>query len=400
LVRQLEVAAEEGELQHATEFQEQARHRLKHNIGLSRAQMAAIEERLQACAGRLGELRDWRRWGAHQAREQLCATAETLIGLEAEPTEIAQRIQQARDAWKDLDHHEGAAPKALWKRFNHACERAYAPCQAFFEAQNRERRQNLEKKQAICDQLEQFETATDWEQVDWREADRLRRRAQEQWYKSGPVNRTDRKTLDRRFQQVLQRLDERLGAERDHELQRRQQLIQRGSGASRIAPTCAPPSKPPRKRRPNGIPPCRLRPGRNRCCGRNFAPLATRCLLAVTLSSRPMMPSGKVISNASGSCARKLRPWLQPPILNNWIRHAPGCMPPSRSGKRLDRYPKTEQRSLDQRFETAMRQFDQQEQTLRRTESGIPLRICTSAPGYAPGWKPCSPQRRRRNCHL
>jgi exonuclease SbcC len=219
LTRQLETAAEEGELQQATHLQEQARHRLKHSIGLSRAQMAAIEERLQSCAARIGELRDWRRWGANQAREQLCVTAENLIGL-------AQRIQQARDAWKTLDHHEGAAPKALWKRFNTACERAYAPCQAYFEARVRERQQNLEKKMAICEQLEQFEATTDWEQVNWRETDHLHRRAQEQWYKSGPVNRSDRKNLDRRFHRIAQRLDERLSVEREREVQRRQQLIQ------------------------------------------------------------------------------------------------------------------------------------------------------------------------------
>lgn len=226
VTRQLETAAEEGELQQATQLQEQVHHRLKHNIGLSRAQMAAIEERLQACAARIGELRDWRRWGANQAREQLCAAAENLIGLEADPTDIAQRIQQARDAWKDLDHHEGAAPKVLWKRFNTACERAYAPCQAYFEARVRERQQNLEKKAALCEQLEQFEAATDWRQVDWREADRLHRRAQEQWYKLGPINRSDRKSLDRRFHQVMQRLNRHLDAERDCEVQRRQQLIQ------------------------------------------------------------------------------------------------------------------------------------------------------------------------------
>ena len=110
------------------------------------------------------------RWGAHQAREQLCATTESLIGLEIDPPDLAQRIQKVREAWKDLDHHEGAAPKALWKRFNEACERAYAPCQAYFEEKNRERRQNFEKKQALCAQLAEFVAATDWEQPDWREA--------------------------------------------------------------------------------------------------------------------------------------------------------------------------------------------------------------------------------------
>ncbi len=227
LARQLEEAAENGELQQATQLQEQTRQRLRRNIGLSRAQMTAIEERLQSCAGRINELRDWRRWAANQAREQICATVEGLIDLSgADPADIAQRIQQARQTWKDLDHKEGAAPKGLWKRFNSACERAYAPCQAYFEERVRERQQNLEKKAALCEQLEQFETTTDWQQVDWREADRLHRRSQEQWYRLGPINRSDRRNLDRRFHQAMQRLDGRLQTEREREVQRREQLIQ------------------------------------------------------------------------------------------------------------------------------------------------------------------------------
>ena len=225
-VGQLETAVEDGELQQATQLQEQVRHQIKHNIGLSRGQMAAIEERLQSCAARIGELRGWRRWGASQAREQLCVAAENLIDLDIDPADIAQRIQQVRTAWKELDHHEGGAPKGLWNRFNNACERAYAPCQAYFEAQTRERQHNFDQKAALCEQLEQFEAATDWRQVDWREADRLCRRAREQWHQLGPVNRADRKAIDRRFQQILRRLDAHLDVERQRELARRQQLIQ------------------------------------------------------------------------------------------------------------------------------------------------------------------------------
>ncbi|MBK8752057.1 MAG: DUF349 domain-containing protein [Candidatus Competibacteraceae bacterium] len=365
-VRQLEAAAEEGELQHATEFQEQARHRLKHNIGLSRAQMAAIEERLQACAGRLGELRDWRRWGAHQAREQLCATAETLIGLEAEPTEIAQRIQQARDAWKDLDHHEGAAPKALWKRFNHACERAYAPCQAFFEAQNRERRQNLEKKQAICDQLEQFETATDWERVDWREADRLRRRAQEQWYKSGPVNRTDRKTLDRRFQQVLQRLEERLSIERDHELQRRQQLIQRVQ-ALVDSPDLRTAIETAKKAQAEWHPAVQASPRQEQVLWKEFRAACD------AVFARRHAEQQAVDAERQGHLQRKRE--LCAEIETLAATSDPEQRDQARARLQIAQQeweatgpvPKAEQRSLDQRFEAALYQFDQQEHTLRRT---------------------------------
>ncbi|MDG4551213.1 MAG: DUF349 domain-containing protein [Candidatus Contendobacter sp.] len=366
LTGQLETAAENGELQQATQLQDRIRHRLKHNIGLSRAQMAGIEDRLQACAGRLGELRDWRRWGVHQAREQLCATAESLIGLAAEPAEIAQRIQQVREAWKALDHHEGAAPKALWKRFNAACERAYAPCQAYFEAQAQERRRNLENKQALCAQLEQFETTTDWQRVDWREADRLRRRAQEQWYKLGPVNRADRKTLDRRFQRVLRQLDERLNAERDREFQRRQQLIQRlrtlAEGADlRGAVEAA------KKAQAEWHPTVQALPRQEQAlwkefravCDQVFARRQAEQQAADTerqdhlQRKRDLCAEIEALATAEPKQLTEARARLQA-IQHEWETTGP--------------VPRVEQRALDQRFEAAARQFAHHEQALRRTK--------------------------------
>ncbi|KAB2936271.1 MAG: DUF349 domain-containing protein [Candidatus Contendobacter sp.] len=366
LTGQIEAAAEDGELQQATQLQDQIRHRLKHNIGLSRAQLAGIEERLQACAGRLGELRDWRRWGAHQAREQLCTTAESLVDLAAEPTEIAQRIQQVREAWKDLDHHEGAAPKALWKRFNAACERAYAPCQAYFEAQAQERRRNLEKKQALCAQLEQFETTADWQRVDWREVDRLRHRAQEQWYKLGPVNRTDRKTLDRRFQRVLRQLDERLDAERNREFQRRQQLVQQvralaESADLRVAIETA------KKAQAEWHPTVQAPPRQEQAlwkefraaCDQVFARRQTEQQAADTerqdhlRRKRELCAEIEVLAVADSKQLAGARARLQA-IQQEWEAAGP--------------VPKAEQRALDQRFEAAVRQFGHHEQTLRRTK--------------------------------
>lgn len=367
LVQQLETALEEGELQQTTHTQEQVRHRLKHNIGLTRAQMAMIEERLQHCAGRIGELRDWRRWGTHQAREQLCVTAESLVGLEANPSDIAQRIQQTREAWKALDHHEGAAPKPLWKRFNEACERAYAPCQVYFEAQNRERQQNLEKKQALCDQLEQFETTTDWQKVDWREADRLRRRAQEQWYKLGPVNRADRKNLDRRFQQILQRLDSRLGAERDREIQRRQQLIHRiqsmieSSDLRAVIETA-------KGAQAEWHPTVQASPRQEQALWKEFraacdAVFARRQLeqkaadteRQANLSRRLELCSAvEALSAIDHEQLMQARARLQA-AQHEWDAIGP--------------IPKGEQRALEQRFETAIRQFTRHERFLRRTSS-------------------------------
>ena len=365
LAGQLEAAAENGELQRASQIQEQARYKLKHNIGLSRAQMATIEERLQACAGRLGELRDWQRWGAHQVREQLCATAESLIDQEAEPMEIAQRIREVREAWKALDHREGGAPKALWKRFNAACERAYAPCQVYLEAQFEERRRNQEQKQALCAQLEQFEAATDWQQVDWREADRLRRRAQEQWRKSGPTNHAERKNLDRRFQRILQKLDAHLGAERDRELHRRRQLIQQVQALAdhpdlRAAIDAA------KRAQAEWHPTVQAPPRQEQALWKEFRAACD------AVFERRQAEQQAADDERQHNLARKQALCAEIDALatgdseDQLSRARDRAQAIRREWEAIGPVPKAEQRESDQRFETAIRRFDQRQQSLRR----------------------------------
>jgi hypothetical protein len=367
LVDQLEAALEAGELQQATQLQEQSRQCLKRNIGLTRAQMAAIEERLQHCAGRIGELRGWQRWGAHQAREQLCVTAESLIGLEDDPPEIARRIRQARDAWKRLDHREGAAPKALWKRFNDACERAYGPSQVYFAALNRERQQNLEHKLALCAQLEAFETATDWRQVDWREADRLRRRAREQWFKLGPVNRADRKTLDRRFQQIMRALDTRLDAERDRELQRRQQLVDQVRAMAEN-PDLRAAIETAKRAQAEWHPTVQASPRQEQALWKDFRAACD------AVFARRQLEQQTADHERQANLSRRLELCAEVEALARIDQTQLTWGQARLQAAQLEwdtigPVPKIEQRNLDQRFEAAVRQFARHERSLRRTGS-------------------------------
>jgi len=361
---QLEASIENGESQQATRLQEQARQRLKQNIGLNRAQMGQIEERLQSCAAQLGKLRDWRRWGAYQAREQLCATAESLIGLEIDPAEIARRIQQARDAWKELDHREGVAPKALWKRFNAICERAYARGEAHFEAQARERQQHFEQKSALCAQLEQFEATTDWRQVDWREADRLRRRAQEQWYKLGPVNRADRKSLDRRFHKVLQRLDTHLDAERQREVQRRQQLIEQVQGVVetadlRVAIETA------KRTQAEWPPTVQASPRQEQSLWKAFR-AACDAVFARRQAEYQAADSERQIHLASKQALCEEIEALAEVDYEHLSQARARLQAAQQEWDAIGPIPRTEQRALEQRFDAAVRQFVDREQALRR----------------------------------
>lgn len=227
LQESLEKALEEGELQQAISLYDKTQHRLNHNVGLSRKQMLALQARLHGCHPRLAELRGWRRWGTDRAREQLCEAAEQLYEQSLDPMERLQHIKNLRAAWKRLDSTEGGAPRSLWKRFDRACERAYEPCQAYFDAQAQERQHNLAKKHVLCERIEQMLTAADWDQVDWRWADRSYREFVKEWDKIGPVNRADRKAIERRYTSALKQLDQHLKPERERELQRRRALIQK-----------------------------------------------------------------------------------------------------------------------------------------------------------------------------
>lgn len=226
-IEDMKEALAQGRLQRAISLRDRAHQRLKQNIGLSRQQMAMLERRLHGCMPQMDELRDWRRWGTNQAREGLCAEAESLLDIAPDPASIAKQVKRLRAHWKTLDSATGPAPRALWNRFNDACERAYEPCRAHFEVLAKERQENLRHKQALCERLEQFEATTDWTQVDWHAADQLWHEAQNQWRKIGPVNRADRKELEQRYKQVLRRLDTRLDEERRRELHRREELIRR-----------------------------------------------------------------------------------------------------------------------------------------------------------------------------
>lgn len=227
LLAQLEQAVADGALQQAMTLRERTAQRLAHNIALSRTQMAALERRLRACEPALEELRGWRRWGNQQAREQLCQQAEALCAAaDVEAPERARRVRELREAWKQLDRSSGPGPRALWERFDTACNRAYAPAQVYFQAQSEARRVNQEQAEALCAELEQWLALQDWNQPDWRTLERTRRAYLESWQALGPLEREARRALEKRFRQALQPLDRRLKQARQQDYVRRQRLVE------------------------------------------------------------------------------------------------------------------------------------------------------------------------------
>lgn len=226
LLESLEQTLEAGELQKAISLEEKAQNLLKQLGDLPKNKRAQFESRLHACAAKINDLRGWQRWGNHQERQILCEQMEALIGIKADPEELARRVRDAQTTWKKLN--DGNSDHGLWERFNTACRKVYEPCQAYFAAKAEERKQNMSAKEIVCEKLETLLNSTDWKnrQLDWKGVYRQVKEVQKEWFATGPTDRKLKKTVNTRFEAAMKALEEHLEKERQYNFQQRQTLVE------------------------------------------------------------------------------------------------------------------------------------------------------------------------------
>ncbi|WP_020683291.1 DUF349 domain-containing protein [Marinobacterium rhizophilum] len=200
----LEKAISEGHVKQAGKYHERAAQALEMLNGNA---SASLDLRFKQLHARLLELRDWQGYAVTPKKEQLCADMEALIGSELDVTELADAIRRLQQQWKVLDSTDPFHAQAIWRRFKNASDQAYAPCEAYFQAQGERRRENLVQRGVICDQLESYIASIDWDQADWSAIDTISRAAKDEWKQYSPVDRGPGKQAQERFNQLLQQLD-------------------------------------------------------------------------------------------------------------------------------------------------------------------------------------------------
>lgn len=195
--------------------------------GLGKGTETSIASRLRALAPQLRELQHWRRWGADQHREGLCAEMESLVTKELPLEAVAEELHRLQMDWKTLDKSGSPANQALWERFHTASESVYGRCRPFMESQAVDRETNRIARERVCEQIEDFLRKVDWERVDWKRILRAERETRQTWAAIGPTDGRHRKALERRYHQSLRQLDQRLDAERKRNQAHKQDLITR-----------------------------------------------------------------------------------------------------------------------------------------------------------------------------
>ncbi|WP_085316297.1 DUF349 domain-containing protein [Derxia lacustris] len=193
---------------------------------------AAPWRRAQA---RLAELRGWQRFGAEQVRDGLLAEALHLAETEVAPEARAKAVQTLRNRWKAIDSESRqGAPGWLWRKFDEACEKAYAPAAAHFAELAGKRAEIASKREALLVELEARAVALDEaraadQPIDWKPVAAATDSARRHWFGFGPLerHRADQRKLAERFDAVLARLHAPLDETRKGELAVRRDLIER-----------------------------------------------------------------------------------------------------------------------------------------------------------------------------
>ena len=185
-------------------------------------------QRLGRLVQQLVELERWESFGQQNARIQLCERAEAAAKQTLDPPQLALEVQKLRNEWKALDQQHAGVPKALWERFDGACEKAYAPAARYFSELAAQRKEARKRRDAFIAAAAAQAPALLAAPADWRALERWLRETEHGWREGdlGSVDPGAWKKLDLRFKTALAPLRQALAAARDGAKAGRQSLIE------------------------------------------------------------------------------------------------------------------------------------------------------------------------------
>jgi hypothetical protein len=184
-------------------------------------------QRLGRLVQQLVELERWQSFGQHNARTQLCERAEAAATQALDPPQLALEVQKLRNEWKALDAQYAGVPKALWERFNGACERAYAPAARYFSELAAKRKEARRRRDEFIAAAAAHAGSLPGEPADWRAVEHWLRDTDQGWREGdlGSVDPGAWKKLDLRYKAALAPLRDALSAARERAKAGRQALI-------------------------------------------------------------------------------------------------------------------------------------------------------------------------------
>jgi hypothetical protein len=138
-----------------------------------------------------------------EKKRALCAQVEGL-GDSTNWNETAELIKGIQAEWKQIGPVPGKHAQTLWQQFREPCDRFFARRKEHFNHVDAERRENAQKKIALCEQAEALADSTDWEATTT-----VMKQLQAAWKQSGPLPRAQSEALWQRFRTACDRFFDR-----------------------------------------------------------------------------------------------------------------------------------------------------------------------------------------------
>ncbi len=231
-----------------------------------------LDQAAHAALAAAGELEGWQRWRTDQLRQELVAKAEALFeavpapAAKASPADTAapspaetaaapesgavpesapapaqavprqrkprlggrkmqEELRGLREQWKQLD--KGAAPNnALWKRFDEACNQAYAVVEEWLQKVKAESAEQRSRRLALIEELRAWAQAqSQLAAPDWKAQARSLHQFEMRWREAGHLSEKAYAELQPQWKEALQQAQTPLAEVQKQSLARRHALI-------------------------------------------------------------------------------------------------------------------------------------------------------------------------------
>lgn len=217
---QLEAALEANQLKESKQLLKQAQQHFK---ALNHRYSKGFQSRMQLLTGQLRELNDWQGFATEPKQVALCEQMEHLAEQPIEPETKAGRIKDLQAEWRDLG---GSSNRALWSRFKQASDTAYEPCKTYFKAKSDLKQVNLEKRKALCEELEHFLNEADWDTISWKAVERILQTARQEWKAAWPIEFRDNRQVQKQFDGLLKQLEAPIADEHEKNEALKQSIVE------------------------------------------------------------------------------------------------------------------------------------------------------------------------------
>ncbi len=177
----------------------------------------------------IDKLGDWHEFAVTPKKQQLVTEMQQLIGSPLSPKDLADKIQNLQNQWKELCKGGQNQDEEVWHNFREAAQEAYEPCKKYFEVQTQQREQNAGRRHTLIQQLNEYLKSYDWDSANWPEVEKTLKISREAWMSYWPIDRKAVKTLQGQFDSVMDALHGKLNSEHERNRSKKQGIVEQAA---------------------------------------------------------------------------------------------------------------------------------------------------------------------------